>query len=431
MTQMKMNEILNGDKVKVSLKFGYLGLGMGGCNIAAECAKIKTKATNLRYPYSALLINTNTMDLEKIDTKDANIQKIVLDGYEKGAGRDIKIGELAFKDNLSLIKDKIETFFEDRDFLWIVVGLGGGTGTGAILEALKLLYTSKFKGRFGLICTLPRENEGSTVLENALIRLQKIYLAMTQLEISMIPVINQKLYGTYLKNNPSATIEEYLKFSNTFIANTLHDMNVLSSSYKPYGEFHFDSSEWLKLIKTPGVINFAKIAVKPNNLDLDNEGSFMTPLKESITQGILSDGYDYKHTKRAAVSVITNQNTADRFYTVKFTNSIEQYLGDIAPLATERPLSTYVSNDVQGFNMYALFAGLRLPKHVTEMIAKQTELQEKRKEIAAEEDDIFAKLQNTSFETASQKQDVDLDQLFGSSSEDAKTDEKDPLAFLD
>ncbi len=41
----------------ISLKFGFLGLGMGGCAIAAECANKETQIKNNKYPYRAILVN--------------------------------------------------------------------------------------------------------------------------------------------------------------------------------------------------------------------------------------------------------------------------------------------------------------------------------------------------------------------------------------
>lgn len=53
----------------ISLKFGFLGLGMGGCAIAAECANKETQIKNNKYPYRAILVNTNSQDFNKIEIK--------------------------------------------------------------------------------------------------------------------------------------------------------------------------------------------------------------------------------------------------------------------------------------------------------------------------------------------------------------------------
>lgn len=124
-----MKNINEREDLDLSLKFGFLGLGMGGCSIAYECANIKTKIVNNMHPYTALLINTNEVDLRKFQ-ETTNVRKYQLKGYEKGAGRNIEIGEQAYVEHKEEISNLIRGYFADRDFVWIVCGLGGGTGTG-------------------------------------------------------------------------------------------------------------------------------------------------------------------------------------------------------------------------------------------------------------------------------------------------------------
>ncbi|MDA6131179.1 hypothetical protein OSK38_27920, partial [Escherichia coli] len=89
-------------------------------------------------------------------------------GNGKGAGRNLTVGEEIFKEHKDQILQAVNTQFEDSDFIWIVAGLGGGTGTGSIIQAAELLYRNGFQKKFGLILTLPRKTEGKTVLSNAL-----------------------------------------------------------------------------------------------------------------------------------------------------------------------------------------------------------------------------------------------------------------------
>ena len=174
----------------ISLKFGFIGLGMGGCSIAYECATVNQNVRNNKYPYTAVLINTNNVDLRKLPDR-TNTMKFLLRGYERGAGRDIQLGEEAFKKYKDEISKIVIDFFEDRDFLFVVCGLGGGTGTGSIIEAIRLLHSSGYAGRFGLILTLPRDQEGSQILDNAIKRLQVIAKAMRGIG-SILQVDNQK-----------------------------------------------------------------------------------------------------------------------------------------------------------------------------------------------------------------------------------------------
>src|SRR5690606_31855267 len=191
----------------ISMKLGFLGLGMGGCSIADECASVRMPVKNNMNPYTAFLINTNEVDLRKLPDRP-NAIKYVLRGYERGAGRDIRIGEEAFLRHKDDIVKRMRDFFADRDFLFVVCGLGGGTGTGAVIEAVRMIHANGFAGRFGLILTLPRDQEGYQVLDNALQRLQVIARAMRGLG-SIVLVDNQKLFDAYLQENPGGSVSSY------------------------------------------------------------------------------------------------------------------------------------------------------------------------------------------------------------------------------
>ncbi|MDC3424293.1 plasmid replication protein [Aquibacillus sp. 3ASR75-11] len=422
-TTLTQQKLLDRSDISFSMKFGYLGLGMGGCSIAAECANIKTNVKNGNYPYNGLLINTNNMDFEKINIKNPNIEKLPI-GSGKGAGRDIEVGENAFLDHQNDVISAVKRQFMDRDFIWIVAGLGGGTGTGSVIEAIKLLHKNGYQRKFGLILTLPRNKEGATVISNALERLQKISQAMKGLG-SIILVDNQKLYDKYIKQNPNASLSEYLEFSNQFISDTLHELNVVTASFKPYGDSHFDSSEFENLIKTPGVLSLSKFSIEERKIDLENESSYLPPLEESIESGILSDGYKLKNAQRAATSVIANKYTAERIFTLGFTDRIENIVDDKAPLAGEKPIATYVDEKAKGVHFYTVFAGLNLPTRVNELVKENERLMELQ-EKETEEDDVFASLQTFTRKKRIDNESDDLDSLLSTSnsSKSQDTDKK-------
>jgi cell division GTPase FtsZ len=406
----------------ISVKFGFLGLGMGGSSIAAACAETQTNITNNRFPYTSLLVNTNKMDLDKIVTQNPNTKKLII-GDGKGAGRNIEQGEKMFKEaNETLIKE-MKLRFEGTDFVWVVAGLGGGTGTGSVIEAIKLLMQNGFNKRFGLILTLPRVNEGQTVLSNALQRLQMINKAMNGLG-SIILVDNQKLYDHFSKNKPGASVAEYLQFTNKYVADTLHELNVVTSSFKPYGENHFDSSEFVNLIKTPGILHFARFTTHPREIDSAQTISHIGRLKEQIEDGVLSDSYNLKNSTRLAVSILANKSTAARLFNFEFANAIENQVNEIAPFSNEKPIAQYVYDDRETTDVYfyAVFAGLQLPKRVSELVQETTKLIEQQKQQQTNTEDIFAGLSTGTTESSNQEQ--SFEDLFGAKEEPVK--EKSP-----
>lgn len=87
----QQRSVIKNSKNKISMRFGFLGLGMGGTSIASACADIQTDIQNNRYPYTSLLINTNQIDLDRIDKKNPNTKKLTIGGG-RGAGWSIKLG---------------------------------------------------------------------------------------------------------------------------------------------------------------------------------------------------------------------------------------------------------------------------------------------------------------------------------------------------
>jgi cell division GTPase FtsZ len=419
-----MKNLFERGDLSLSLKFGFFGLGMGGCSIANECANIKTRITNKMNPYTGLLINTNEVDLRKIPDSD-NVFKFQLKGFEKGAGRDVEVGEQAFLEHKDEIANLIKTYFSDREFVWVVCGLGGGTGTGSVIEAIRLVYANGFAKRCGLILTLPRDKEGGQVLDNCLDRLKKITQAMKGLGAILL-VDNQKLYTEFLEDKPMSSINEYLDYSNKYIARTLHEVNVATASFNPVGGFHFDSSEFLNVLNTPGVLSLSRISLKDNQLDADNEATYLPKIRASISNGILSDGYNFNSAKRAAVSMIAPTQSSNRIFSMKFINNIEGIIEDISPQATEKPVATYGDPKGEDVQIYTVFAGLALPKRVREIVEYSDQLNESS-EVELVDDSLSALSSFSRRRTADVE--IDVDSILGSKKESAASAENsDPFA---
>lgn len=405
----------------ISLKYGFLGLGMGGCSIASACAGIRLSVKNNMNPYTALLINTNEVDLRKLPDRP-NARKYILKGYERGAGRDIRTGEEAFLKHRDEIVRLVQSFFVDRDFVFVVCGLGGGTGTGAVIEAVKLLHAHGFAGRFGLILTLPRNQEGYRVLDNAVQRLQLIMKAVRALG-SIQLVDNQKLFTDYLAASPQGGIASFLDHSNGFIAQTLHELNVVTAKYNPLSGYHFDGSELLNVLKTPGLLLYSRCVIDENHIDAENRGTYMPQMKQSIENGVLSAGYDFAETVRCAVSLVAGPGGAGRIFTLGMIDAVEEQIGQYAPFAAERPVATYAGEGIRQLQMYSVFAGLSLPVRVTELV----EQAERGKERGGEADEALAVLQG--YRSQREEQAADLERLLSGEERTEKPETDDPYGF--
>jgi cell division GTPase FtsZ len=417
--------VIKNANTSISLRFGFIGLGMGGTSIAAACGDVQTNVQNNRQPYTSLLINTNQMDLNKIQSTNPTTKKLLI-GSGKGAGRDIETGENIFLDNIEIVRSGIEKQFEKTDFIWIVAGLGGGSGTGAIIHTIGEAMR-RFPNRFGIILTLPRLFEGSTVINNAIVRLEQIKGAMHGIG-PIILVDNEKLYQGFSKDNPKSTVADYLTFSNNFVAETLHEINVITSSFTPFDDIHFDTSEFENLLQTSGVLHFARFASKTHEVDSAQSLSHIGKLKEQIENGVLSDGYDLRKTKRLAVSILANQSTANRLYNFDFRNAIEEEITRIAPSAEENPVAQYTYPNKEGLSdihFFAVFAGLDMPAgKIKTLVAEQKRLvalrQEEEERISEDPFAGFSAVKKDKKDKAA----ISFDDLFGAKKEDNKDEDK-------
>ena len=428
--EQKMSERLIHENPKLSYRFGFLGIGMGGTSVAAACADITTDVKNDRYPYTAVLINSNEIDLEKVTHQNPSVKKVLI-GQGKGAGRDIKVGEALYKSEIAKVDEAIKSQFTNVDYMWLVVGLGGGTGTGSVIQAIGSLMKNGFKNKFGLILTLPRLEEGRTVINNALQRLKIIHGAMDNLGPIML-IDNQKLFTQYIERNPNASIADYLKFSNTYVADALHDLNVVTASYLPAGENHFDSSEFGIMLRTPGLIHFARFNAKPHTIDVAQSLSYSTKIKEEVENGVISDGYDLAVAKRAALSVLSNKVHSKRLYTVEFNRELEGLLSSLAKRATEKPVAFYSydhkRNDQTGKDnvfFYAVFAGLDLPEQrIAELMdADRAAAEAEKLNDMKINKNLFDGFEEADSSLLGVKQDKTFDDLFGTSSNEVQPSE--------
>lgn len=417
-------EVLEHENVKISMRFGFLGIGMGGTSIASECADITTNTKNARFPYSALLINSNSVDLAKIENKNPNTKKLPT-GDGKGARRDITLGESIYKADAEKITEAIKKQFENVDFVWLVVGLGGGTGTGAVIQAIGTLMKNGFAKRFGLILTRPRLAEGKTVISNSLERLMQINKAMEGLGPILL-VDNQKLFKEYSEKYPDSTVEKYLKYSNKFVAEALHDLNTVTASYIPIGEHHFDSSEWERVLKTPGLLHLARFSTKAAAIDVSQTLSHAGLLKDQIDSGVLSEGYDLTRAKRLALSILTNEANAKRIFTFDFVTDMEKMINELSPIAKEKPVALYQFPNKQSNNkqnnsgnvyFYAVFAGLEFPEDsISELIEENKRLIEQEKQLIRPTRDLFADFESS--KNVNEQEEKSFEELFGENSSD-------------
>ncbi len=164
------------------LNFGFIGIGQGGCNIVNAFAK----------DFPCLAINTAETDLAELDDIPPHL-RVLTKVTEGGAGKNIRLGELAIIRYRDQIREKIQLTMDRSDLIWVVAGLGGGTGSLGIVQLITLLAAMGKK--HGAIITLPTADEGTVEKVNALIAAKQLYdlQNMSKNFRSMIIIDNDKL----------------------------------------------------------------------------------------------------------------------------------------------------------------------------------------------------------------------------------------------
>lgn len=142
-----INELLGRPADGVPRRMLVAGLGGGGCNAVDGMAEAWTDGPD------CVLLDTDEQALGTCKTsRRLQLGKNLTQGA--GAGSDPVVGRLAVEDDLDLLRGLLR----DVDLLILVVGLGGGTGTGG---APVVARTAKEVGTMVLcVATLPFSFEG-------------------------------------------------------------------------------------------------------------------------------------------------------------------------------------------------------------------------------------------------------------------------------
>lgn len=225
------------DNLSVGLKFGFIGVGQGGCNIASAFYDQGYRRV--------ILVNTTSKDVDQLDVPDENV--LIGKGMD-GAGKQVSVG----MEQISSLKNELITMFQDKigdgvDFCFICVGLGGGTGTGGIVpiaHSLRDWINNKDSNtKIGIIYSVPSTDEGGLVCSNAEAGLLNIENLLSQGVVSStFPLDNSKLRA--LTKNASI-VNKWIN-ANKVVSSLFSVFNILSKQSSRIG--NFDPKDYLSAL---------------------------------------------------------------------------------------------------------------------------------------------------------------------------------------
>jgi cell division protein FtsZ len=187
--------------LRKTIRIKVCGVGGAGCNAADFIAQTKFESVDF------LLVNTDAQALGAASLPD----KFVL-GRQRtrglGTGGDPELGRAAAEDDAA----RLRSICEGVDILFVLAGMGGGTGTGA---APVLARVARESGALVLaMATLPFDFEGVRRQRQAAAGLHQLKAAAD----AVICLPNQKLFKMLDENT---SVLEAFKIGNTLMADGL------------------------------------------------------------------------------------------------------------------------------------------------------------------------------------------------------------------
>ena len=215
-----------------ALNVGFVGVGGGGGKLAKAFIDIGFSKT--------LLVNTTDKD------QPANIdpQHLVVIPDSDGVGKDVNFGKKVLKDNSTVVEDALRTKLGKVDWLFVLAGGGGGTGSAA--GALKDVFARYLKsvqaaGKVVYVVTVPtaQESLNATISANANSLLK---------DVSNLPYIALSNEKQVQMLRGKAGMLNLYPTANTAFAKMLAQILKLASEVSPVQTF--DSKDLEKCLST-------------------------------------------------------------------------------------------------------------------------------------------------------------------------------------
>ncbi len=231
-TEETGGELLPENTAVSAINCGFVGVGGGGGKLAKAFLDLGFTKT--------LLVNTTDKDQpEGIDP-----QHVVTIPDSDGVGKDVAFGKKVLRDNGTVVEDALRTKLGKVDWLFVLAGGGGGTGsaTGALASVFeRYLKSVQASGTVIYIATVPTAQEAlnDTIRNNANSLIQDIS------EYPHIALSNEK--QVQMLRGKVGMLNLY-PAANTAIAKMLSQVLKLASENSPIQTF--DSKDLEICLKT-------------------------------------------------------------------------------------------------------------------------------------------------------------------------------------
>ncbi|HUR47127.1 MAG TPA: cell division protein FtsZ [Candidatus Saccharimonadales bacterium] len=188
--------------LKREFKIKVIGVGGAGCNAVAHLNRVPSDGVD----FAALNTDASSLALSPVP------EKLILGAKSArglGAGGDPERGRVAAEEDV----EKLRSLLQGADIVFVIAGLGGGTGTGASPVVARL---AKESGALVLaMVMLPFECEGARRQRQALLGLHELKSAAD----GVICLPNQKVFKFI---DEKTSLLEAFQITNEFVAQGVH-----------------------------------------------------------------------------------------------------------------------------------------------------------------------------------------------------------------
>lgn len=284
------------DECDGAFRFAFVGAGQGGSRLAESFWKLGYRRI--------CCINTTGQDLSGIAIPEAN--KLVMDIGTGGAGKEPEKGAQAAKQYYEDIYDLMRrSFGKDIDRIFVCIGAGGGTGSGACNTLIKIAHdmaqSLKLEVEGGLpavgaIVSLPKVSEGSKVNFNAYDVLENLF---TQVGTDKGKLGGRTLSPLILVDNdrinriyPNVPVTNFWNVANQSISALFHLFNSIATKDSDFTTF--DRADFKDLLDS-GAVSFGAC----NITKWDQLTDISYAIRDNLRKNVLVGSFDLNQARAA------------------------------------------------------------------------------------------------------------------------------------
>lgn len=347
----KKVEIEDAFDYETAYRFAFLGSGQGGGRMAHAFYKEGYRRVGV--------FNTAEADFEGLDE--------AIPRYHLGIGgarKDPEYARTNLRGHEEEVRDLLLRSWGSKvDYGMVCAGLGGGTGSGTLIELVKIaqqhMEETTGQAKVGAVISLPSADEGMVVCKNAVRALD----SLLSMQVSpLIIVDNERINQLY---QPSMAM--LYETANTLVAQLLHLFNQLAAVHSEY--ITFDRSEFGQLLDG-GIVVFGCGDI-PN---VQSTADVSEAVKAYLSGGILAE-VDLQKAGLAACLFVADEDTLNQlsmdYFAAGFTTVDRTLRGGNGLLHR----GVYLGAN-PGLQCYTMLSSLPPPKDRVTKLAKKGQVTE-------------------------------------------------------